>query len=112
MLIQLINGFINAIVSWLAHPTGLHTSITSPLELAFKGAQYSRLVEGGVTRTSQLTQLPVSSEQQCNEKIQQMQQQICVFGLTCLLQFILRSLFNFCLSLFANDFGLFQSAYP
>lgn len=88
MLTQLINGFINAIVSWLAHSTGLHISITSPLGLAFKGAQYSRLVEGGVTRTSQLTQLPVSSEQQCNAKIQQMQQQICVFGLICLLQFI------------------------
>lgn len=95
---SLINGFINAIVSLLAQPTGLHISITSPLGLAFKGAQYSRLVEG-VTRISQLTQLPVnvlfntnklvniladysdlppeilSSEKERNAKIQQMMQQ-------------------------------------
>lgn len=95
---SLINSFINAIISLLAQPTGLHISITSPLGLAFKGAQYARLVEG-VTKTSQLTQLPVnvlfdtnklvniladyselppeilSSEKQRNAKLQQMMQQ-------------------------------------
>ena len=82
----------------MIQPTGLHISITSPLGLAFKGAQYSRIVEG-VTRISQLTQLPVnvlfdvnklvnaladyseippeilSSEKQRNEKLQQMMSQ-------------------------------------
>lgn len=95
---SILSSFINTIVSLLTQPTGLHISITSPLGLAFKGAQYARLVEG-VTKTSQLTQLPVSvlfdtnklvniladyselppeilsSEKQRNAKLQQMMQQ-------------------------------------